>query len=66
MEIVRKIHSMPEIPGAFSVFRTVEEYAEIARRYKVEFPENFDWLMERAHEAEAALMTDPGTASPLP
>ena len=58
MEVVHKIHSMPEIPGTFSVFRTVEEYGKIARRYKVQFPEKFDWLMERTHEAEAALMTD--------
>ncbi len=58
MEVVREIHSMPEIPGAFSVFRTVEDYAEIARRYEVGFPEKFDWLMERAHEAEAALKSD--------
>ena len=64
MEIVREIHSMPEIPGAFSVFRTVEEYAEIAGRYQVEFPGNFDWLMERAHEAEGALMTIPEPLRP--
>ena len=64
MEVVRKIHSMPEIPGAFSVFRTVEEYAEIARRYQVEFPEKFGWLIERAHEAEEALMTDPEPLRP--
>jgi len=64
MEIVRKIHSMSEIPGTFSVFRTIEGYAEIARRYNVEFPEKFDWLMERAHEAESALMTDPEPPHP--
>jgi len=64
MEVVREIHSMPEIPGTFSVFRTVEEYAEVAQRYEVEFPENFDWLMERTHEAEAALMTDPEPLRP--
>ena len=58
MEIVREIHSMPEIPGTFSVFRTVEDYAEIARRYDVDFPEKFDWLMERTHEAEAAVKSD--------
>jgi thiamine kinase-like enzyme len=64
MEVVRKIHSMPEIPGTFSVFRTIEEYAEIARRYKVEFPEDFDWLIDRMNEAEAALMTDPEPLHP--
>jgi thiamine kinase-like enzyme len=55
MEIVRKIHSMPEIPGTFSVFRTIDAYGEVARRYNVEFPKNFAWLMEQTHLAEAAL-----------
>ncbi len=64
MEIVRKIHSMPEIPGFFSAFRTVESYAEIARHYSVEFPDNFESLMERAHEAEAAIMTTPESLRP--
>lgn len=64
MEIVRKIHSMPEIPGAFSVFRTIEAYAEIAHRYHVEFPGKFDWLMGRTQEAEAALMTNPEPLRP--
>ncbi|MBU1661356.1 MAG: phosphotransferase family protein [Chloroflexi bacterium] len=58
IEFIRKIHSMPEIPGTFSVFRTIENYAETARRYNVEFPENFDWLIERMNAAEASLMTD--------
>lgn len=62
MELVRKIHSMPEILGEFSAFRTVENYAETARRNDVELPENLDFLMERSHEAEAAIMT---TQQPL-
>jgi thiamine kinase-like enzyme len=64
MDVVRKIHSMPKIPGFFSVFRTVEEYAEIAQRYKVVFPEKFNWLIERMNEAEAALMTTPEPLRP--
>ena len=64
IEVVRQIHSMPEIPGFFSVFRTIEDYAEIACRYHVEFPENFDWLMEWTHEAESALMADPEPLRP--
>ena len=40
MEIVRRIHSMPDIPGTFSVFRTIETYAETARQYNVKFPKN--------------------------
>lgn len=64
VEVIRKIHSMPEIPGTFSVFRTVENYAKTAQRYKVDFPEKFDWLIERMNEAEAALMTSPGPNHP--
>ena len=64
IEFIRKIHSMPEIPGTFSVFRNIENYAETARRYNVEFPENFDWLIERMNAAEAALMTDPEPLRP--
>ena len=64
MGLVRKIHSMPEIPGFFSAFRVVEEYAVIARRYNVEFPEKFDWLMERAHKAEAVLLVAPDPLRP--
>jgi len=58
MDVVRNIHSMGEIPGSFSVFRTVEAYAETAHRYNVEFPENFDWLIERMDEAEAAISSN--------
>ena len=58
MEIIQKIHSMPEIPGTFSVFRTIENYEGIARQYNVEFPKNFDRLIERMNVAEAALITD--------
>jgi thiamine kinase-like enzyme len=64
MEVVRKIHSMPEIPGDFSVFRTVENYTETARHYNVEFPEKFGWLIERVNETEAALMTAPSPTRP--
>jgi len=64
MKLVRKIHSMPEIPGFFSAFRTVENYADTARHYYVGLPENFDSLMERSHEAEAAIMTTPQPLRP--
>ena len=64
MEIIQKIHSMPEIPGTFSVFRTIENYEGIARQYNVEFPKNFDRLIERMNVAEAALMTDPEPLRP--
>jgi thiamine kinase-like enzyme len=57
MEVVRKIHTMPEIPGNFDVFSIVADYCEIARRYRVEFPKNIDWLIERMQAAVEALNT---------
>jgi thiamine kinase-like enzyme len=64
IEMIRKIHSLDAIPGRFSVFEVVRSYAEIAGRYKVPFPENFDRLLERMNEAEAALTIDPEPLRP--
>jgi thiamine kinase-like enzyme len=55
MDLVRKIHNMPEIPGNFDVFQVVADYSEIARRYQVAFPQNFNWLIEHMQAAEKAL-----------
>ncbi len=63
-EVVRRIHSMPDIPGRFSVFRAIEAYSEAARRFGVDFPNDYDRLMERVQEAEAALQQHP--AAPCP
>jgi len=59
MDVLRKIHSMPEIPGNFDVFRVVTGYCKIARRYQVAFPKNFTWLIDRMQAAEEALNTHP-------
>jgi thiamine kinase-like enzyme len=64
IEVVRKIHSMPEIPGIFNVFRIISDYSEIAQRYKVALPQNYPWLIERMHAAEKALTSHP--LSPCP
>ncbi len=61
---LKRFHALPAIPGRFSPFRTVAEYAEIARRYSVSFPSNFDWLVERTSEIETALLRDPFTPQP--
>ena len=58
-ETLHKIHSLPAIPGTFSAFQVVRNYTEIARRYHVSFPKNFDWLISQMNDAEAALMTQP-------
>lgn len=57
--ILKSIHGMPPIPGAFSAFRVVEAYAEIGRGYGVALPDDFDWLMERGREIEKAFAREP-------
>jgi thiamine kinase-like enzyme len=64
MEIIHKIHSMPEIPGSFDVFRIVGQYFEVARRNKVTLPDNFNWLTERMQVARKALQTRPFAPCP--
>ena len=64
VEVLRRVHAMPPIPGTFSPFRMVESYAEIARGYQVAFPETFGWLFERKQEIEAAFVRDPFTPRP--
>ncbi len=64
MQLVRKIHSMPDIPGQFDVFRVVHVYAAVARRYKVDFPTDFDWLMRRIGEAKNSLNVHPAQRQP--
>ena len=56
-ETLRKIHGMPAIPGVFSAFQVVRDYSEIAQRYNVFFPENFDWLLDQMNKAETVLVT---------
>jgi thiamine kinase-like enzyme len=63
-ETLHKVHAMPEIPGEFWVPRIVEDYTRIAKRYDVAFPKNFDWLVERLGEVEAALQAKPFALRP--
>jgi thiamine kinase-like enzyme len=64
MDLVRKIHSMPEIPGNFNVFRIVNEYSEIAHLYGVRFPRNFNVLIKYMEAAEKALTSHPDAPCP--
>jgi thiamine kinase-like enzyme len=59
METVKKIHAMQDIPGRFDVFQVVRDYSETARRYAVEFPKDYDWLIRHLQEAEDALSVRP-------
>ncbi|MBM3144153.1 MAG: phosphotransferase family protein [Chloroflexi bacterium] len=57
--ILQKIHAMPAISGIFNAFRVVENYTSVVKNYGVEFPKNFEWLIERKTDAETALMKAP-------
>lgn len=58
-EAVHRVHKMDSIPQTFSPFRVIEDSAEIACRFNVDFPENFDWLVEEMNVAETALKKSP-------
>ena len=60
-EAIRRVHKMDPIAETFSPFRVVKDSAEIARRFEVDFPDNFDWLIEQMNAAEAALEKSPFT-----
>ena len=62
-ETVRRVHALEAIPETFSPFRVVENSAKIAHRFKVDFPDNFDWLIEQMNIAETALKKNPFTPS---
>ena len=64
MQVVRKIHSLPVIPGTFNVFQIVSDYSEIARRYGVLFPDDFYQLIETMQAAERALLFRSQPAQP--
>ena len=64
VQALHKIHSGAHIPGTFNAFQVVHNYTEIAQRYRVQFPENFDWLIEQMNQAEAALLTHPPIQKP--
>jgi thiamine kinase-like enzyme len=62
--MLKRIHKMPAITGTFNAFRIVEEYTNIAEKYKVAFPENFNWLISEMYNAECALSRDPYVPTP--
>jgi thiamine kinase-like enzyme len=64
MQVVRRIHNLPDIPGNFNVFRIVEDYSEIARRYSVKFPENYNSMINKLQAVENAFSVHPMTPCP--
>ena len=59
--VIRRIHKMDPVPEAFSPFQVIEASTVIAHRFKVDFPDNFGWLLEQMKAAEAALLRTPFT-----
>ena len=64
MDVVRKIHGMPGIPGRFDVFQVVANYSETARRYKVAFPKNYQSVVEGTQSAGSVLKSLPVAPRP--
>ncbi|HVM72851.1 MAG TPA: choline/ethanolamine kinase family protein [Anaerolineales bacterium] len=57
VDILHKIHAMPDIPGNFHVFSIIAAYCETARRYRVPFPKGFDRLEQGLHAAELVMQS---------
>lgn len=52
---LRILHALRPIPGSFSAFSVVDDYAERARRHRVAFPSDFDALRAGLHAVERSL-----------
>jgi thiamine kinase-like enzyme len=68
LRVVRKLRLFhkrgPELKAEFNVFRRVEMLTEVSKRYDCKFPFDFDWIMQKKHEAEQALLKDPYIPTP--
>jgi thiamine kinase-like enzyme len=64
VDSIHRLHRGPEIPGFFSPFRVVEDYAELASSRGVQLPEVYAWLLERAHQIESAFERNPQPLNP--
>jgi thiamine kinase-like enzyme len=64
-EAIRKFHtSGATLLNTFNVFRRIEMLTATSQKNNCRFPANFDWLMQRLREVEAALLKDPYTPTP--
>jgi thiamine kinase-like enzyme len=64
-KILQRVHALPPIPGAFSPFRVVDEYRQLADARGVKhWPDDYAWLLERRRAVETAFARDP--AFPVP
>ncbi len=58
-DTIRRVHKMDPISATFSPFRVIEDSAGTARRFKVDFPDDFGWYIEQMNAAEIALLKSP-------
>lgn len=52
---LRRVHSMEPIPGTFSPFNVVNEYAQTCQRFGVLLPDELNWLEERMENVRSAV-----------
>jgi thiamine kinase-like enzyme len=54
----------PELHGEFNVFRRVEMLTQMSKSHNCKFPFDWDWIMQKRHEIEQALLKDPYIPTP--
>jgi thiamine kinase-like enzyme len=54
----------PAVDGEFNVFRRVEMLTKVSKEHGSKFPFDFDWIMQKMHEVEQALLKDPYVPTP--
>ncbi len=68
IRVVRKIRLFhtrsPKLNGEFNVFRRVEWLTSVSKSNNCKFPFDFDWIMEKMHQVEQALLKDPYVPTP--
>jgi thiamine kinase-like enzyme len=65
MNKIRCFHrNAPVLAGEFNVFRRVEYLVEVSKSNGSKFPGDFDWIANRMHQAEEALLKHPYTPTP--
>ena len=68
LRVVRKLRLFhkrcPPLSGEFNVFRRVEWLTSVSQRYNCKFPFDFDWIRQKMHQVEQALLKDPYVPTP--
>ena len=66
--VVRKVRLFhvrgPALAGEFNGFRQAEMLTAVSKQHGCKFPPDFDWIMQKVREVEAALLRDPYTPTP--